>query len=152
LSALNSTEESEHAEQKRAELQRQIHDAEVAVNYAIYYPLMKPYSALFGRTKQDKGDTGKEGDGEEMEEQRQDPKNKSPKGDPTMWAAVERAMAEGTLDALRNSDDGSAARKIKVTQDSKDKAKEKKKAQSKQKIQNTTPHEDEEESDGGFFE
>jgi hypothetical protein len=139
-----------------AGIEQKIHDAEIAVNYAIYYPLIKPYCALYGRTKQEKDRSKKDIGGEEAEAQHQDTKEHAAKGDPKMWAAVEHAMAEGTLDELRNSDDGVATRRAKATQaPKKDKAKEKKRPQSRHAAQETTAantRDDGDDSDGGFFE
>jgi hypothetical protein len=153
LSTETENAETSADKSKLEELQRQIHDAEVAVNYAIYYPLMKPYSALYPRTKQEK-----KGSDEDTEMQdAEGSKTQAAKGDPEMWAAVERAMEEGTLDALRNSDENVSSwrEKIKTTVLAKGKTKDKKKADAKKasdltKAQQT--QEDGNESDGGFFE
>lgn len=138
-----------------AELQQEIHDAEVALNYSIYYPLMKPYSALYPRsTKQEKG---------ELEENTEEPetgvqkKLAKAKGDPEMWAAVERAMEEGTLDVLRNSEESApVVRRTRDEDVKKDKKKDKKKFKAKEPAPGDLPpvrrYADGEESDGGFFE
>lgn len=74
-------------------LERRVEDAEVDVKYAIFYPLEKEYAPLFPRRKQGNEDDEADGeDGAELER----------KGDPVMWEAVRRCMAEGTLDAQRN--------------------------------------------------
>ena len=78
-----------------AEVRQKIHKAEVDVNYAIYYPLVKAYSSLYPRGKE--GDTeGKLDDGTAYRS----------KGDPEMWRLVERAMEQGTLNDLRESNVG----------------------------------------------
>jgi hypothetical protein len=91
---------------EKAEALRRQHVAEVDLNYTLYYPLMRPYSALFPRNQgegaspdvEDQGTRGLDaGDLQDMKALL------STKGDPAMWKAVERAMEEGTLDALRKS-------------------------------------------------
>lgn len=143
---------------QKADFEKKIHNAEVDVNYAIYYPLMKPYSSLYPKSKKQK-DAPEDGEAET------DGKSKSqetdgPKGDVEMWRAVEHAMEEGTLDALRNSKDAIPAaprQKSKATKDKqlkKDKLDKKDKAHAK-KQENSSHHEmqeEDEESDGGFFE
>jgi hypothetical protein len=143
---------------KKTKLQQRIHNAEVDVNYAIYYPLMKPYSSLYPKSKNQKAD-----DSEDAEDTGEDVKNNTeidgPKGDVGMWRAVERAMEEGTLDKLRYSKDAVPAeppKKIKKpkVKENKEKAGSKaytasgKAAGSK----NYAGQDDGEESDGGFFE
>jgi hypothetical protein len=88
---------------EKAVLQRKLHNAEVDVNYAISYPLMKPYSSLYPTTKKPKNKS-KDSESEDI-----DAKNKAdenidgPKGDVMVWKMVEQAMEEGTLETLRNS-------------------------------------------------
>lgn len=133
-----------------------MHNAQVAVNYAIFYPLMKPYCALYGRANREKGNAGKETAEEEAEGQHQDTKGHIPKGDPQMWEAVERATAEGTLDELRNRVEGAATRRTKATQTpKKENPKENKASRSKNAVGKTTAgnvRDDGDDSDGGFFE
>ncbi|KAF2275472.1 uncharacterized protein EI97DRAFT_76282 [Westerdykella ornata] len=134
---------------ERRKLLREIHDAEVAVNYAIYYPLMKRYIALYPKSKREMKNTDGESNTQEGNSEN------TAKGDPEMWAAVERAMEEGTLDKLRNSDDGSAGRrplpKTKSHGTTKKSAREnaKKTAQPKQP---QIGEQEDDDSDGGFFE
>ncbi|KAH6633513.1 hypothetical protein C7974DRAFT_173413 [Boeremia exigua] len=80
-------------EEEKAALQKRLHNAEVDVNYAVSYPLMKPYSSLYPTAKKTKG----EDDGKKAEEV------DGPKGDVMVWKMVEQAMADGTLEELRNS-------------------------------------------------
>lgn len=111
------------------------HIAEVESNYTTYYPLAKPYVALYP-----KGDN-------KTEEDDEIPKKR---GDPAMWGEVERAMAEGTLHSLRegqHSSPGSSAK----SQKSHNAAKMSKRNKGDQQ----TPgglEEDGDNSDGGFFE
>ncbi|KAJ4324606.1 hypothetical protein N0V94_001176 [Neodidymelliopsis sp. IMI 364377] len=88
---------------EKAVLQKKLHNAEVDVNYAISYPLMKPYSSLYPTTKKPKNKS------KDSESEDTDAKNKAdenidgPKGDVMVWKMVEQAMGEGTLETLRNS-------------------------------------------------
>lgn len=128
----------------------------MAVNYAIYYPLMKPYSSLYPRgNKQEKN-----GEDVEMEDGDAE-KLPKPKGNPEMWAEVEKAMEEGTLDELRNRDESAASRRAKF-EEAASKNKEKKKEKKVDPTDTSRPprrapapkfaQEDEDDSDGGFFE
>jgi len=74
---------------------RSIHDAEVDLNYTLYFPLLKTYVSLY--PKQQKED-GKSGD--------TPPSTDGPKGDVNMWKTVEKAMEEQTLEELRESREG----------------------------------------------
>jgi hypothetical protein len=78
-----------------------VHNAEVDVNYSIYYPLLKPYASLYPKSKKSKASDSDDANEEDVD----DKANRDvdgPKGDLDMWKSVEVAMAEGTLDALRN--------------------------------------------------
>lgn len=144
---------------QKTKLQLRIHNAEVDVNYAIYYPLMKPYSSLYPKSKNRKPD-----DSEDAEDTGEDSKNSAevdgPKGDVEMWRAVERAMEEGTPDKLRYSKDAIPAEPPKKSKKPKIKDVKKGKmegktsaAQGKATGSKTYAVQDEgEESDGGFFE
>ena len=85
----------------------------MAVNYAIYYPLFKPYSSLYPRTTsgKDESDDIQEGN------IHQPRKSQEAKGDPEMWKAVEKAMKQGTLDELRNSDSGRSLARTRESDD-----------------------------------
>lgn len=134
-------------ESKRTKLQQQVHNAEVDVNYAIYYPLMKPYSSLYPKSKK-----GKTDDSEDAEDTGEDSKNSAdqdgPKGDVEMWRAVEQAMEDGTLEKLRYSKDSLPAEPPKKTK--KPKIKEAKKDKMEKKSH--AIEQEEEDSDNGFFE
>lgn len=77
------------------DLQAQIHEAQVDLNYALYYPLLEKYTSLYPRTaaqgpvetSQDIGGRGERVVGCEK---------------PPIWALVEKCMADGTLEALRD--------------------------------------------------
>lgn len=77
-------------------LQKKLHNAEVDVNYAISYPLMKPYSSLYPKSK--KGGKAEDDDAGNKPEEID-----GPKGDVMVWKMVEQALEEGTLEQLRNS-------------------------------------------------
>lgn len=134
-------------ESKRTKLQQRVHNAEVDVNYAIYYPLMKPYSSLYPKSKKSKTD-----DSEDAEDTGEDNKNNAeqdgPKGDVDMWRAIEQAMEDGTLEKLRYSKDALPAEPPKKSK--KPKAKENKK--DKAEKQTHAVAEEDEDSDNGFFE
>jgi hypothetical protein len=147
-------------ESEKAKLQQRVHNAEVDVNYAIYYPLMRPYSSLYPKSKNRKVD-----DSEDAEDTGEDAKNSAeidgPKGDVEMWKTVEKAMEEGTLglDKLRYS-------KATVPAEPPKKSKKPKATEHKEKpgskahaasgktagSKNYAGQEEDEESDGGFFE
>jgi hypothetical protein len=71
-------------------LKAQMHILEVDLNYTQYYPLSEVYISLYPPTNS--GD--EEGDDSKTE------KEEKPK--PPMWAEVEQAMEDGTLNRLRN--------------------------------------------------
>lgn len=131
-------------ESEKASLLRKIHNADVDVNYTLYYPLLKPYVSLFPRKEGGSGDGPVDG----------------PKGNLDMWRAVEKAMEDGKLEALRNSKDGvtvlrgkDSARQGNRRQEREDRKKGKSKdAASSARKEDENDHEGEDDSDGGFFE
>ncbi|MCJ1244174.1 18S rRNA maturation protein [Trapelia coarctata] len=76
-------------------LEQNVHKAEVDMNYTMYYPLLEKYQSLYPRTKEqgplDEA-SGKELAGRD---------DKGPERHP-IWFIVERAMTDGTLEALRD--------------------------------------------------
>ena len=85
------------------DLQKNIHDAEVDLNYSLYYPLNEKYQSLYPRS---------EGQGSEIKSEIGDMgerNNDRPKV--PLWTMVESCMREGTLEALR---DGKLGRNSKV--------------------------------------
>lgn len=139
-----------------AELQQRIHNAEVDVSYAIYYPLMKPYSSLYPKSKNSKAEEA-QGDGNDAKDKSSD-QTDGPKGDVNMWRTVEKAMEEGTLEQLRHSKGDVPAAPPKKdwaakTKKSKD-AEKHKRATQEQSDTSKPPirREADEDSDGGFFE
>ena len=85
-------------ERERGDLESKFGDAEVDVNYAIYYPLDQHYVSLYKRKAKasDDDDNFEAGVGNVPEN---DPQRTA---DPEIWQMVRRCMAEGTLEALRN--------------------------------------------------
>ncbi|KAH7360774.1 hypothetical protein BKA65DRAFT_493948 [Rhexocercosporidium sp. MPI-PUGE-AT-0058] len=71
-------------------LKAQMHIVEVDLNYTQYYPLSEAYISLYPPTNSG----GEEGEGSKME------KDDKPK--PPMWAEIEQAMEDGSLNRLRN--------------------------------------------------
>ncbi|KAI8936687.1 hypothetical protein NX059_007079 [Plenodomus lindquistii] len=106
LKRLKKEHAAEEDEEKKVELRRKVHNAEIDVNYAIYYPLMKPYSAMYPKSKKDKSSGASD---EDSDAQGKSNDVDGPKGDVDMWRTVQTATEEGTLHALRNSKDGMPA-------------------------------------------
>jgi hypothetical protein len=145
----NTTASEEHHTTQA--LRQMIHDAEVDLNYAMYYPLMKPYSSLYPRGKKDT----------EVDEEAGTPFAKKTRGVPEMWKTVERAMEEGTLEDLRNSSVGTVKAKPKILparERRKPNVERKKQAlpdvaqNRREKRRAAQTQEDDQDSDGGFFE
>lgn len=119
-------------------LRRRIHIAEVDLNYALYYPLMRPYSSLYPSAKREAGNEQPE---------------RETKGDADMWKAVEQAMDAGTLDALRESKPNKPALQPKEDAPSKrEKGRRHKHRNMLDGTQAAAAGQQDEESDGGFFE
>lgn len=123
------------------QLEKDVHDAEIDVNYTIYYPLITKYQSLFPGTG---GARGREPAARTLVTEK-----------PDMWNVVEQCTADGTLEALR---DGKLANTIpsgkKKPAAEKPRSKRKGKngrAESKS-TKGAAPQEQDEESDGGFFE
>ncbi|KAH7135696.1 hypothetical protein B0J11DRAFT_576265 [Dendryphion nanum] len=85
----------------KTELLRRIHNAEVDLNYAIYYPLLKPYSSLYPNTKEEKSKMVDNTDSDDVQNHLEE--TDGPKGDHEIWRAVEEAIKTGTLQDLRDS-------------------------------------------------
>ncbi|KAI9720798.1 MAG: hypothetical protein M1812_002637 [Candelaria pacifica] len=79
---------SDHDEQDN--LVCQVHNAEVDLNYTLYYPLSQKYISLYPRK------------GSESAHSREEEADATAKDKPPLWGEVEQSMEEGTLDALRN--------------------------------------------------
>ncbi|KAF2223846.1 hypothetical protein BDZ85DRAFT_262274 [Elsinoe ampelina] len=121
------------------EARERVRRAEVDLNYALYWPLERAYVSLWPR----KGKEGKDGADEEDG-------GEEAKGDREMWALVERCMAEGTLEDLREGRvEGCGVERPEVNVGKGTARKEKRK---KDRMVETKQDEEAEESDGGFFE
>jgi len=149
-------------EDEKSDLQRKLHNADVDVNYAISYPLMKPYSSLYPKSKKSSKTAGTD-DGDEAKSRPEEVDG--PKGDVMVWKMVEQAMEEGTLETLRNSKSreeipGAPPKKSKSTKPklAKDTAPKPKKTHAplvvpaNRREARAAAREAEEDSDGGFFE
>jgi hypothetical protein len=156
LKKLKKEHSSLEDESQKAQLQQRIHNAEVDVNYTIYYPLMKPYSSLYPKSKSKKSDDSEDADDGDDADKSKGEELDGPKGNVDMWKAVEQATKEGTLglDRLRYSRDAVPAAPPKKVK--KPKAKEgKEKTHDEKKAPSYNSHgaqQEDEDSDGGFFE
>ncbi|PLN76357.1 hypothetical protein BDW42DRAFT_178910 [Aspergillus taichungensis] len=146
-----------------AALEQELYIAQVNLNYTIYYPLAEKYIALYA-TQQKKKKTGESADDGDSKTVYK-PVHATAAEKPAMWRVVERCMKEGTLDRLREGklgEDSSAkgekeGRKEKDTTRKKQKesgasGKSSDKAGSRKRDVPVVPEEQDEESDGGFFE
>lgn len=160
---------------KKAETLQRLHVAEVNLNYTLYYPLMRPYSALFPKNQSDSMTTRSSSapdievhstGGNEADDTEEVQGALSTNGDRVMWKAVERAMELGTLEDLRNSkplEQGSQSgkqpqrrkkdvdlmRKQAETERGRDKLGKNVKSKARQADVGNSENDD---SDGGFFE
>lgn len=142
----------------RAELRQTLHNAEVDLNYTIYYPLLKPYVSIFPNAKKNKNASTEE-DAASVE----NGSGSGPRGNVEMWKAVEKAMEDRTLEALRNSREGvtipgpKKAKGDKTKKDGRHEEKQEKKQKQESKSaawqgNGAAGEEEDEDSDGGFFE
>lgn len=138
----------------KEELRQRIHNAEVDLNYAQYYPLSKAYPSLYPKSKKKRNRKVDSGIEDEATHQQADEEFDGPKGDIEMWKAIEQAMVEGGLDKIRNS---VAHLLVAIPkEDTHKKEKKKQKVKKNLVVQENTDfppiREEAEESDGGFFE
>ncbi|KAF1958378.1 hypothetical protein CC80DRAFT_442320 [Byssothecium circinans] len=142
---------------EKARLLQMIHNADVDVNYTIYYPLLRPYVSIFPNPPK-VDDNASPAKKETAVIEHAD----GPKGNLEIWKAVEKAMEDRTLEALRNSREGVTipgaddpmwqyprGRKEKKHHLREEREKEKR-AQGKSSVPDAM--EVDEDSDGGFFE
>ncbi|CAI6333115.1 unnamed protein product [Periconia digitata] len=149
--------DDDHAE--KAKLRQTLHNAEVDLNYTIYCPLLKNYVSLYPRTDKKPTPATKATPATVFPD--------GPKGDIEMWKAVENAMENNALEALRNSREGVTIPGPKhpvpeANKTKKDHLREKKEKQKEEKQDGSAvsptngggdnEEEDDEDSDGGFFE
>jgi hypothetical protein len=149
-------------DEERARLGRAVDEAETEVNYAQFYPLEKAYVPLFPTKKNIKGDEDGDGEGSGAKEVER-------VGDPEMWKRIQKCMKDGTLDALREGRlEGSrpiAAKRKDENPSSNKGAKSSRPGKVKDattigKVEKTTnvrntrdePQDEDDDSDGGFFE
>ena len=131
-------------------LQADLHNAEVDVNYTIYHPLDEKYHSLYPRNEPPIA-------GEEHSDNRGPKQNGTPK--PKIWAVVETCMEEGTLEALRNGKLGRELPDVETKPSRPHTARHNglsekpngRDGKSKRR-RDALPKQDEEGSDGGFFE
>ncbi|KAL4881152.1 hypothetical protein BJY04DRAFT_190115 [Aspergillus karnatakaensis] len=172
-----TAEEEAKKKRKLAKLQARLHIAKVNLNYTIYYPLTEKYISIYADKKK-----AKRGEGEDQEEEVEDDEEGADKDEKdsksnaerkAMWSVVEKCMADGTLDLLREGKlrsggevqsqkagaPASTSRPKKESGDKKSSSKEKSKpSKSDARRTKTSKHdpspanEDEGDSDGGFFE
>ncbi|RMY95417.1 hypothetical protein D0862_08757 [Hortaea werneckii] len=88
--------------EERQEAEKKVQDAQIDVDYAIYYPLDLPYKPLFPTKKNSKDGMNETQTGSEEPEDAEDKKEAERQGDAEMWAKVKQCAEDGTLDALRN--------------------------------------------------
>lgn len=133
------------SEEERRAAEEDVARKTVDVDYAQYYPLDVPYSSLWpSGGKKGKTDDGKDGqkDGDEA------------RGDREMWELVRKCGEEGKLDALRNGKIYKIKNDGPVNESAERSAHGLKKARAdkKQKAKETVVANEDEDSDGGFFE
>jgi hypothetical protein len=141
---------------ERAALRSRIHNADVDVNYTIYYPLLRPYVSLFPNAKKDKSTSAEPAGDVPAGDKQSAELVDGPKGDLEMWKAVEEAMETGTLDRLRNSKEGVVMPRpnVKAQKDGM-KGKTQRDHKREQKLEGpkaVARNEEDEGSDGGFFD
>ena len=89
-------------EAERAALGKAVDDAEVDLNYALYFPLDEPYISLFPSQKRSEHLQDEQENGQEEDDSLAPGQPSERAGDPEMWQLVKKCMAEGTLDSLRH--------------------------------------------------
>lgn len=127
-----------------AQLKAKVEDAEVDLNYTMYFPLEKEYASLWP-AKRNKDD-GSENDGKDAERQ----------GDSNMLDVVRKCMKEGTLKDLREgrlTDQGDPIQEEKESASRPANRKKNAKAGGSKHAQDEAAEESgEDETGGGFFE
>ena len=140
---------------ERDDLIKQVHVAEVDVNYTLYYPLMEKYVSLYPKGE---GEYSSKGGSKGKSEAVVVESNSKP----PVWTFVEQCMTTGTLDMLRDGKygvkpDGSIKTREEFAPETNSNgsvgAKKKKHASAAKMGEAQSKNEvDEDESDGGFFE
>ncbi|QIW95510.1 hypothetical protein AMS68_001028 [Peltaster fructicola] len=128
--------------------QKDVEEAQVDVNYAMYYPLDKPYNSLFPKDEDDSDGTTPATLKSSAQE----------RGDPEIRQLVKQCMVDGKLKDLRNGkltgDAGQDAEPVVLPKKSKTSKSESSKQtkHGKQGLSASGKDDEDEESDGGFFE
>lgn len=122
------------------QLEREVHHAEIDVNYTIYHPLTEKYRSLFPRQEDTSG-------GETAARKMVTVK-------PAIWNMVEQCTADGTLEALRDGKllTSISAKEKKSPPDEKRSTRRGENALTASKPAKVIAPQEGEESDGGFFE
>ncbi|RAL00637.1 Efg1 domain-containing protein [Aspergillus ibericus CBS 121593] len=176
----SSSSSSSEKERKLASLAEKLHVAKVNLNYTIYYPLSEKYIALYAEQRK-KTTGGKEDAAEEDGDARVGPVHATVAEKPGMWHVVEKCMAEGTLEELRDGKlevevegqgqasggekkvkkEGkkSAVKEVKKSEKSRERVESGRSERTKRRaaaredyVMRDAGKDDGEESDGGFFE
>lgn len=153
LDALGDDGNVDKIKQRQAE----VDEAQVDINYAMYYPLDKPYNSLFP-----KDESVDEAPDDSMSESvhKISGKDKQFRGDPEIRLLVKQCMDSGKLNDLRNGKiTGSEASTGATTTDSRPskspatgKTKSVKQSKHHKRAKPVVEDDSDEESDGGFFE
>ncbi|KAE8349857.1 rRNA-processing protein efg1 [Aspergillus coremiiformis] len=168
-------------EKKLSTLAQQLHIARTNLNYTIYHPLAERYVALYAEAKKKK-DQAKDGEKDEDGDAGYTLVHTTTAENPAMWHTVEKCMKDGTLELLRDgkltthnkNGESSAGTKRTATRSSaqhkattktsvKPQGREDKKGKTsrgaasindgrKSRTHQSPSDNDEDESDGGFFE
>lgn len=123
------------------QLEKEVQDATIDMNYTIYHPLTEKYQSLFPR----QGSAG----GKET------PARKLVTEKPAMWKVVERCTADGTLEALRDGKLATsiqAGKKKNVPEIPRAKRGSESGHAGSKSVKSAARREQDEDSDGGFFE
>ncbi|KAF2173350.1 hypothetical protein M409DRAFT_62873 [Zasmidium cellare ATCC 36951] len=124
-------------------LRRKVEDAEVDLNYAMFFPLEREYVSLFPTRRGEEESEGREGERQ---------------GDVEMWALVKRCMKEGTLADLRGGRLSASGERLKDEEEEEVARPAKKKKAGKVTSSKHVQNKDEEgesgddQTGGGFFE
>jgi hypothetical protein len=139
-------------------LEQKVHNAEVDLNYTLYYPLLKPYVALFRGSERENtqsAEPGQDGADEAAKKEPNHQEESKSRGNVEIWKEVEKAMKKGTaaLDSLRNWKPERKVNEVIEKKSEKKKGKEdKKKAGPGKEGKAAVPGGGDGESDDGFFE
>lgn len=128
-------EEAEPDSEPSRSLQKKAHEAEVDLNYALFYPLDEKYISLFPKSSS------------------KEPNDTTSASKPPMWETIEKCMLEGTLEKLREGRLNVKVESCGVTSIEHNSSRQKFSKQPTKARERTQQGEvEDEESDGGFFE